>query len=153
MKRSAEQNTQPRYGSTGSRGGTEARRDSKHVARAKSPILQQPGRARDSWDNRSARGDSSGSNVEDVRNRLKALRAPVWGTEAQMWPHAEARREFQKRDEGWLADRARERAEAEGQGELREPRAPDEPQLRNEHAMKSHTYRDNCGVHCMVRPG
>ena len=39
-----------------------------------------------------------------------------------MWPrlvHAEARRELQKRDEAWLADRARELAEAEGQGELR----------------------------------
>ena len=47
-----------------------------------------------------------------------------------MWPrlvHAEARRELQKRDEGWLADRARELAEAGGQGELRVPRAPDEP--------------------------
>ena len=47
-----------------------------------------------------------------------------------MWPrlvHAEARREIQKRDEAWLADRARELAEAGGQGELRVPRAPDEP--------------------------
>ena len=35
-----------------------------------------------------------------------------------MWPrivHAEARRELQKRDEAWLADRAGELAEAEGQ--------------------------------------
>ena len=38
--------------------------------------LQQPGRARDSWD--------SGSNVEDMRNRLKTLGPPVWGTKAQM---------------------------------------------------------------------
>ena len=46
--------------------------------------------------------DSSDSNVEDMRNRLRALGAPVWGTKAQMWPrrvHAEARRELQKRDE------------------------------------------------------
>ena len=75
-------------------------------------------------------GLSSGSNVEDIGNRLRALGAPVWGTKAQMWPrlfHAEARRELQKRDEAWLADRAREFAEAAGQGELRVPRAPDEP--------------------------
>ena len=75
-------------------------------------------------------GLSSGSNVEDIGSRLRALGAPVWGTKAQMWPrlvHAEARRELQKRDEAWLADRARELAEAEGQGELRVPRAPDEP--------------------------
>ena len=73
-------------------------------------------------------GLSSGNNVEDMRNRLKALGAPVWGTKAQMWPrllHAEARRELQKRDEAWLT--ARELAEAGGHGELRVPRAPDEP--------------------------
>ena len=72
----------------------------------------------------------SGSNVEDMRNGWKALGAPVWGTKAQMWPqlvHAEARREPQKRDEAWLADRARELAEEGGQGELRVPRAPEEP--------------------------
>ena len=48
-------------------------------------------------------GLSSGSNFEDMRNRLKALGAPVWSTKAQMWPRlvrAEARRE--------LAERARE---------------------------------------------
>ena len=47
-------------------------------------------------------GLSSGSNVEDMRNPLRALAAPVWSTKAQMWPrlvHAEARRELQKRDE------------------------------------------------------
>ena len=47
-----------------------------------------------------------------------------------MWPrlvHAEARRELQKRDEAWLADCARELAEAGGRGELRVPRAPEEP--------------------------
>ena len=63
-------------------------------------------------------------------SRVAALGAPVWGTKSQMWPrlvHAEARREFQKRDEAWLADRARELAEARGQGELRVPRALDEP--------------------------
>ena len=65
-------------------------------------------------------GLSSGSNVEDMRNWLRALRASVWSTKAQMWPrvvHAEARRQLQKRDEAWLADRARELAEAGGQGE------------------------------------
>ena len=74
-------------------------------------------------------GLSSGSNVGDIGSRLRALGAPVWGTKAQMWlglVHAEARRELQKRDEAWLADRARELAEAEGQGEIRVPRAPDE---------------------------
>ena len=47
-----------------------------------------------------------------------------------MWPrlvHAEARRELQKRDEAWLSDRARELAEAGGQGELRVPPAPEKP--------------------------
>ena len=29
--------------------------------------------------------DSSGSNVEDMRNWLKALVALVWGTKAQTW--------------------------------------------------------------------
>ena len=69
-------------------------------------------------------GLSSGGNVADMRNRLRALGAPVWGTNAHMWPrlvHAEARRELQKRDEAWLADRARELAEAGGQGEPRVP--------------------------------
>ena len=58
-------------------------------------------------------GLSSGSNVEDMRNRLRALGAPVWGAGAQMWPRlvqAEARRELQTRDEAWLEDRARELA-------------------------------------------
>ena len=41
--------------------------------------------------------------------------------------HAKATRELQKRDEAWLADCARELAEARGQGELRVSRAPDEP--------------------------
>ena len=39
-------------------------------------------------------GLSSGSNVEDMRNRLTALGEPQWSTKAQMWPrfvHAEAR--------------------------------------------------------------
>ena len=75
-------------------------------------------------------GLSNHSNVEDMRNRMRALGALVWGTKAQMWPrlvHAEARRELQKRDEAWLADSARELAEAGGQGELRVPRAPEEP--------------------------
>ena len=63
-----------------------------------------------------------------MRKRLKALGAPVWGTKAQLWPrlvHAEARRELQKRDEQWLADRARELAEVGGQVELRVPRSPE----------------------------
>ena len=75
-------------------------------------------------------GLASSSNVDDMQNWLKALGAPVWSTKAQMWPrlvHAEARRELQKRDEAWLADRAKDHAEAGGQGELRVPRPPDEP--------------------------
>ena len=94
-------------------------------------------------------GPSSGSNVEDMRNRLRTLGAPVWGTKAQMWPrlvHAEARRELQKRDEAWLPDGATEVAEARGQGELRVHELQTNPQLRNEHAMQSHTCRINRGV-------
>ena len=95
---------------------TKLRRDRGHKrlkacdSSEKPVTLQQLGRARDSGDNRSAREDSSDSNVEDMRNRLSALGAPVWGTKAQMWPrlvHAEARRELQKRDEARLADRIR----------------------------------------------
>ena len=84
---------------------------------------------------------SSGSNVEDMRNRLRAPGASVWGTKAQMWPrlvHAEARRELQKRDEAWLEDRARE------QGELRVPRAPDEPSA--EERARHEVTRINRGV-------
>ena len=47
-------------------------------------------------------GLSRGGNVEDMRNRLRALGALVWGTKAHKWPrlvHVEARRELQKRDE------------------------------------------------------
>ena len=71
---------------------------------------------------RQPRGDgglASGRNFDDMRNRLKTLGALVWGTKAQQWHrvvHAEARRELQKPDESWLADRARELAEARGQG-------------------------------------
>ena len=75
-------------------------------------------------------GLTRGRNVDDMRQRLKALGAPVLGTKAQFWPRlvrTEARRELQKRDEQWLADRARELVEAGGQGELRVPRAPEEP--------------------------
>ena len=64
-----------------------------------------------------------------------------------MWPrliHAEAMRELLKRDEAWLADHARELAEAGGQGELRVPRAPDSPsseeRARNE---ITHIHRIN----------
>ena len=93
-------------------------------------------------------GLSSGSNVEDMRNRLRALGASVWGTKAQLWPrhvHAEARRELQKRDEAWLADRARV-PEAGGQGELRVPRAPDEPSAeeRARHEVTHLPYQPWC---------
>ena len=90
-----------------------------------------------------------------MRNRLKTLGAPVWGTKAQMWPrlvHAEARREIQKRDEACLADRARELAEARGQGELRVPRAPDEPSA-DERARHEVTHLTVPTVVCMVRHG
>ena len=85
---------------------------------------------------------SSRQNVEDVRNRLKTLGVPVWSTKAQMWPqlvHAEARQELQKRDEARLADRAREIAQPGGQGELRVPRAPEEP-LADERAHHEVTH-------------
>ena len=65
-------------------------------------------------------GLSSGSNVEDMRNLLRALGGPVWGTKARVWPrlvHAEARRELQKRDQAWLEDRSQKQ----------EARAPNEP--------------------------
>ena len=65
-------------------------------------------------------GLTSGSNVENMRNRLKTLGPPVWGTKAQMWPQ----------------DESRELAEGGRQGELRVSRAPDEHQQMNEHAMK-----------------
>ena len=99
-------------------------------------------------------GLSSGSNVEDMRNRLKTFGALVWGTKAQMWPrlvHAEARRELQKRDEVWLADRARELAQAGGPGEFRVPRAPDEPSA-DERARHEVTLTVSTSV-CMVRHG
>ena len=83
-------------------------------------------------------GLTSGSNVDSV-----------WGTKAQLWPrlaHAEARRELQKRDEQWLADRARELAEAGGQGELRVPRDPEEPseKERARHEITHLPYQQWC---------
>ena len=54
------------------------------LEREKPVTLQQLGRACDSWDNHSAKEDSSGSNVGDMRNRLKTLGSQVWGTKAQM---------------------------------------------------------------------
>ena len=105
----------------------------------KPATLQQPGRARDCWDNHSAREDS-----------------PVWGTKAQMWPrlvHAEARRELQKRDEAWHAERARELAEAGGQGELRVPRATssNEPSAdeRARHEVTHLPYQPWCAWYVM----
>ena len=66
-----------------------------------------------------------------------------------MWSrlvHAEARRELQKRDEAWLAERARELAEAGGQGELRVSRAPEEPSLeeRARHEITHLPYQPWC---------
>ena len=100
-------------------------------------------------------GLSSGSNVE--KHAKPALGAPVWGKKAQMWPrivHAEARRELQKRDEAWLADRVRELAEAGGQGELRVPRGPEEPsaEARARHEITHLTYRPWCAW-CVMEKG
>ena len=94
-------------------------------------------------------GLSSGSNVEDMRNRLKALGAPMWCTKAQMWHrlvHTETRRELRKCDEAWLADRARGLAEAGGQGELRVQRSPEEPSLdeRAGHEVTHRPYEPWC---------
>ena len=92
--------------------------------------LQQPGRVHDSWDNHSEKEEPRVAATLKTCETGGESGAPVWGTKAQMWPrpvHAEARRELHKRGEALLADRARERAEAGGQGELRVPRAPDEP--------------------------
>ena len=101
-------------------------------------------------------GLSSGSNVEDMRNWLMTLGAPVWGTKAQMWPrlvHAEARRELQKRDEAWLADRVRELAETGGQGEPRVPRAPEEPSAdeRAGHEVTHLPYQPWCASCVLVK--
>ena len=74
-----------------------------------------------------------------------------------MWPrlvHAEARRELQKRDEAWLADRARELAEAGGQGELCVPRAPEEPspEERARHEITHLPYQPWCAW-CVMEKG
>ena len=92
-----------------------------------------------------------------MRNPLKTLGAPVWGTQAQMWPrltHAETRRELQKSDEALLADCARELAEAGGQGELRVPRAPDEPSAdeRARHEVTHLPYQPWCAW-CVMGKG
>ena len=92
-----------------------------------------------------------------MRNQLKALGAPLWCTKVQMWPslvQAEARRELQQRDEAWLADRARELAEAGGQGELRLPRAPEEPSAdeRALHEVAHLPYQPWC-VWCVMEKG
>ena len=60
--------------------------------------------------------------------------------------HAEARRKLQKRDEAWLADRARELAEAGGQGELSVPRVPEEPTAdeRARHEVTHLPYQPWC---------
>ena len=118
--------------------------------------LQQIGREPDSWNNHSAREDSRGSNVEDMRNRLRAHGAPVWSTNAQMWPqfvHAEIRRELQKRDEAWLADRARELASAGVQGELRVSEAPEEQssEERARHEITHLPYQPWCAWCVMER--
>ena len=114
--------------------------------------MRQTGRERDSWDNPSAREDS-----RVAGNWLSALGAPLWGTKAQMFPrlvHAEARRELQKRDEAWLADRARELAEAGGQGELRVPTAPEEPSAedRARHEVTDLPYQRWCAW-CVMGKG
>ena len=102
-------------------------------------------------------GLTSGSNVDDMRKRLKEMGAPVWGTKAHFSPrlvHAEARRELQKRDEQWLADRARDLAEAGGQGELRVPRAPEEPSAdeRARHETTHLPYQPWCAW-CVMGKG
>ena len=86
-----------------------------------------------------------------MRNRLKALGAPVWSTKAQKQPRI--RREIQKRDEAWLGDLARELAEAGGQGELRVPRAPEEPSAdeRARHDVTHLPYQPWCAWCVMVK--
>ena len=72
-----------------------------------------------------------------------------------MWPpfvHVEARRELQKRDGGWLADCAKELAEAGGQGELCVQRVPEEPSSE-EGALHEITHLTVSTVVCMVRHG
>ena len=99
-------------------------------------------------------GLASGSNVDDMRNWLKTLGALVWGTNAQFWPrvvHAETRRELQKRDGAWLADRAREAAEAVGQGEVRVLQR--NHQQISSRPMKSHTHRISRGVRGATQDG
>ena len=94
--------------------------------------LQQHGRARDSWSNHSAKEDSSGSNVEDTRNRLKAL--------GNVMRH------------GLLT--VPEPTEAGGQGELRVPRAPEEPSAeeRGRHEVTHLPYQPWCAW-CVMGKG
>ena len=68
--------------------------------------------------------------------------------------HAEARRELQKRDEARLADRARELVEVGGHGELRVPRAPEEPspEERARHEITHSPHQPWC-ARCVMEKG
>ena len=109
--------------------------------------LQQPGRARYSWELCEG-GLSSGSKIEDMRNQLKTLGALLWCTKAQLWPrlvHAEARRELQKRHEARLADRACELPKARKQSELRdEPSADERARYECETAFATFSGKCEC---------
>ena len=102
----------------------------------KPATLQKLGRARDSWDNYSA--------------RVKAPGALVWGTKAQVWPrhvHAEGRRESRiaTRHGFQTVPGSSQKPEDKVNSVCHEFQT--NHQRRNEHAMKSHTLSINRGVH------
>ena len=107
--------------------------------------LQRPGSARDSWDNHSAREDSSGSNVEDMRNWLKALGVVVWGREGSDESSRNATRHG--------LQTVPELAKKGGQGEVRVPRAPEEPAAdeRARHEVTHLPYQPWCAWCVMER--
>ena len=109
---------------------------------------QLPGRARDSWDNRSAKGGlSSGSNVEDMRNRLRVHRCGArrlrCGLDSSTQRQDESSRNATRHGLKIVPESSQKQEDMVNSvcHELQT-----NPQLRTEHAMKSHTCRINRGV-------
>ena len=89
--------------------------------------------------------DSSGSNVEDMRNWLRAPGAPVWNTKAQMWPrlvHADENSRNAMRHGLLTVPESLPRQK--GNSACRELQM--NRLLKGEHVTKSHAYRINRGV-------
>ena len=89
-----------------------------------------------------------------MRNQLKALGVVHDVADVASTRPLGGKTRAQKRDEAWLADRARELAEAGGQGELRVPRAPEEPSAdeRARHEVTHLPYQPWCGW-CVMEKG